>query len=246
MIKYDEIFDRHEKAVLMCSGGKDSIACLYLMEKWLHKIIVLWVNTGAAFPEVIKLMNDVRHSVPNFLEVKTDQPENIEAFGYPSEILPINYTVTGQLLSGRKPLKIQAYVDCCNRNIWAPSFDAALKTGATLIIRGQRNQEFLKGPLRSGVIADGIEYLYPIEEWTREEVFAYLKERQFKIPDHYALSATSLDCWNCTAYCYEHKDKLAYMEKHHPQWHDEYKDKLTDIRTAIGLEIKPLNYLLEK
>src|ERR1700676_2831257 len=140
MIDIEKTFERHEKAVPMFSGGKDSMASLYLMEKWLHKIVVLWVNTGAAFPEVIKLMDDVRKAVPNFLEVKTDQPHSIEMLGYPSEVLPVNYTVVGQILSGRKPIKIQSYVDCCNRNIWAPSFDAALKTGATLIIRGQRNQ----------------------------------------------------------------------------------------------------------
>lgn len=240
-----EALDRHEKAVLMCSGGKDSMACLYLCEKYLDKIVVLWVNTGAAFPETIKLMRDVQKAVPNFLEIKTDQPANVAHFGYPAEVVPANYTVVGQVISGRKTVKIQSYIDCCNRNIWAPSYDAALKTGAKLIIRGQRNQELLKGPLKSGEVRDGIEYLYPIETWTREDVLAYLTERKFRVPEQYELSATSLDCWSCTAYCYEHKDKLEYMKAKHPDWHDEYKDRLRDVRVAIAKEVRTLDRLLE-
>lgn len=242
----EKVMERHERAVLMCSGGKDSMATLYLMEKYLPKIIVLWVNTGAAFPEVIKLMHDVKNSVPNFLEIQTNQPENVEMHGYPSENVPVNYTAVGQILSGKKPIKIQSYVDCCNRNIWAPSFDAALKTGATLIIRGQRNSELLKGPLRSGMVENGIEYLYPIETWSREEVLAYLTERKFRVPEHYSLAATSLDCWSCTAYCYEHKDKLDYMKDKHPEWFEEYRSRLQRIRDAISIETKTLDRLLEE
>lgn len=237
--------DRHEKAVLFFSGGKDSMACLHLLQPYLDKIVVLWANTGAAFPELLSLMNDVRSRVPNFLEVKTDQEANVNHYGYPAEVVPANYTLVGQVISGRKPVKIQSYIDCCNRNIWAPSFDAALKTGAKLFIRGQRGDDVMSGPLKNGDVQNGIEYLYPLQTWSRDEVLAYLKERGFKAPEHYALAASSLDCWSCTAYCYEHKDKLAYMKKHHPEWHDEYKERLHDVRAAIHRETRTLEHLLE-
>lgn len=240
-----EALDRHEKAVLFFSGGKDSMACLHLIEKYLDKVIVLWANTGAAFPELLKLMDDVRRRVPNFLEVKSDQAANIAYYGYPAEVVPANYTVVGQMIAGRRPIKIQSYIDCCNRNIWNPSFDAALKTGAKLFIRGQRDNDPLKGPLKNGQVLDGIEYLFPVAHWGRDDVLAYLKERGFNAPDHYALDATSLDCWNCTAYCYEHKDKLAYMKQRHPDWHDEYKERLHDLRAAIHTETRSLDHLLK-
>lgn len=242
--KIAETFSRHKRAVLMASGGKDSMACIYLLEKYLPQIIVLWVNTGAGFPEIKKIMADVKAAVPNFIEVTTDQAKQVEQWGYPTETLPVNYTVTGQILSGKKPVKMQSYVACCNTNIWQPAMDAARRTEATLLIRGQRNDELLKGPFRTGDTADGFELLYPIQDWKREDVLKYLKERGFKIPPHYSLAATSLDCWSCTAYCYEHKDKLAYMKKNHPDWHDEYLERLHDIRGALARETGPLDNLL--
>jgi len=242
----ERVLSRHEKIILLCSGGKDSMASLFLVKKWWPKINVIWVNTGATFPEAIEMMEYVKNIVPKFQEIKTDQPGNIASYGYPSEIVPVHYTHDGQIIAGKKPLKIQSYIDCCNRNIWTPSFEVIKESGATLVIRGQRNEEVLKGPLKSGEIVDGIEYLYPIEDWSRQDVMDYLKEQNFKIPDHYKLSATSLDCWNCTAYCYEHKDKLHYMKEHHPIWHDEYKARLDTIRKTIFSSMETLNTLLEE
>lgn len=246
MMNVKEVLDRHDKAVLFFSGGKDSMACLHMLEPYLDKIIVLWANTGAAFPELLSLMNGIKNRVPHFLEVKSDQPANIAAMGYPAEVVPANYTVVGQVISGRKTVKIQSYIDCCNRNIWSPSFTAALNTGAKLFIRGQRADDVMSGPFKNGEVRDGIEYLYPLETWSRVDVLAYLKERGFKAPAHYALEATSLDCWSCTAYCYEHKDKLAYMKQHHPDWHDEYRERLFDVRRAIAQETRTLDRLLEE
>lgn len=239
-----KIMEKHEKIVLMFSGGKDSLACLLLLKEWWHKIHVVFVNTGAAFPEILSMMEEWKQKLPNFHEIKSNQPAYVSYFGYPSDILPINYTNIGQLINSAHSVKINSYIDCCAANLWKPGADAVHQLGATLIIRGQKNTDSKRTPIRSGETCDGIEYLFPLQDWTDQDVMAYLKEKNFPLPPHYALKASSLDCWNCTAYCGEHKDKLEYMKTNHPDLHDELKVRLIEIKRAIHDEIQPLNDLV--
>ena len=54
-----EYLDRHDKIALQFSGGKDSLAVLYLCKEWWNKITVVWLNTGSAFPETIAQMEGI-------------------------------------------------------------------------------------------------------------------------------------------------------------------------------------------
>ena len=51
-----KLFNRHKKAVLSFSGGKDSLACLHLCRPYRDKLTVAWVNTGAAFPHIVEFV----------------------------------------------------------------------------------------------------------------------------------------------------------------------------------------------
>ena len=118
-------FDRHEKVALMFSGGRDSLACLHLMKDYLDKTVLIWVNTGAAFPEIIEMMDVIRHSVPNFLEIQTDQPKAIKERGYPSDVVPVSFSAFGQACTTSKPIKIRSYMECCEENFWKPADETA-------------------------------------------------------------------------------------------------------------------------
>ena len=48
----ESLFDRHEKAVLAFSGGKDSLVCLDICRAYRDQLTVVWVNTGAMFPHM--------------------------------------------------------------------------------------------------------------------------------------------------------------------------------------------------
>lgn len=241
----ENTIQKHDKIVLMFSGGKDSLACLFLLKKYWDKINVMWVNTGAAFPEIIQLMDKIKEMVPHFTEVTSHQSSYIEAFGYPSDVVPINHTTVGELFTGKKKNKISIYLDCCAANISFPLRDAAALYGATLIIRGQKSCDGHKAPIVSNQVVGGIQYLFPIQDWSNEDVFAYLRMQDFPLPEFYSLKATSLDCWNCTAYCADHADKLQYMKKHHPKLAVKLLANLAMVKRVIAAELMPLNNLLE-
>ena len=144
----NEFLDRHEKIALMFSGGRDSIACLELYRAYLDKITVVWVNTGANFPEIEEYMDQL--NVPNFVEVRTNQPLSIELNGHPVDVLPVNYSSIGQAVTSHKNIKLRTYFDCCAENQWIPAHLKIEELGITCVIRGQRQAESHKNPIKSG------------------------------------------------------------------------------------------------
>jgi 3'-phosphoadenosine 5'-phosphosulfate sulfotransferase (PAPS reductase)/FAD synthetase len=225
--------------VLQFSGGKDSLACLELLRPEWDDITVLWVNTGAAFPETENLMRAL--NVPHFLEVKSDQPSQIMKYGWPVDIVPVTHTDFGRKVEDHQKQLMQPSQLCCSMNIWQPMMKASKDLGATTIIRGQRNAEARKSPIRSGHIEDGIEYLFPIEDWTSQQVRDFLSET---LPAHYAYVDTSLDCWDCTAYLNENVGKMHYMQDFHPEKYLIVNQRLKEIRHAVQSELDNLDAVI--
>ena len=79
---------------------------------------------------------------------------------------------------------------------------ACMVMGVDTIYRGQRADDVRRAPIKSGdVDAFGIRVMFPIHDWTREQVFSYVRERCPEwMPSYYDTEKTSRDCWNCTAY----------------------------------------------
>lgn len=231
-----DFFDRHEKVALMFSGGKDSIACLHLIKNYLDKTTVVWVNTGASFPEIEALMEETRQQVPHFLEIKTNQPESIKSKGYPVDVVPVNYTVLGQSVTSIKDFKVRSYFECCAENFWLPCDAEVRKLGITGVIRGQRQSEGHRAPIKSGYVENGIEYNFPIESWSDSEVIDYLKSKDVVIDERLSMSHSSLDCWNCTAYMAESKDRFNYIKKHHPAKYQSIVETVKKIDNVLTAE----------
>lgn len=235
---------QHGRPVLQFSGGKDSLACLELLRPWWPILTVAWCNTGDAFPETEALTRSVASKVGRFIEVRSDvtawQAEN----GWPCDILPVGNTP----LSGRcdeRP-RLCLATSCCAANVWAPMQRAMHEIKATLVVRGQKACDGRKGPLLSGAVVDGVEYWYPLEDWTDEQVFAYLREHAVEIPEHYELAKTSLDCRHCTAYLDEALGKLRWMRDRHPGVHTEVGRRVAIIADAARSELAAVDAAMKE
>ena len=215
---------------LAFSGGKDSLACWYLYKD--QNPIVFWANTGKAYPETVDLVNKIKSEAVEFIEVVSDQKGQIAAFGFPSDIVPVDNTKDGMLLTKQKPVMVQSYHNCCYQNISKPLMDAFKQRGITQLIRGQRIDESHKSTARHGSIVDGIMFIQPIETWSKEQVFAFLRT-QGELPEHYAIEHSSLDCYDCTAYLNHSADRVAYTKEKHPKLYEEYKISMEKLKSAV-------------
>jgi phosphoadenosine phosphosulfate reductase len=231
--------------VLQFSGGADSLATLYVKRPEWNDITVLWCNTGAAYPSTVTMMEKVRTIVPHFREVRSDKPAWEKLNGLAVDVVPERLTMIGAALQEVPPKQLfTSFIRCCAANIWAPLDIASRELGATVIIRGQRASDKLKAPIKSGhVDPSGIRYEFPIEDWSRDDVFKYcLGVCPELFPSYYLNNEdSSHDCWDCIAYLGENVNRIKNLTT--PERIFVF-NRLSMYQTALRAETAPLKELL--
>lgn len=214
---------------LAFSGGKDSMACLHL---WRDKLdCAIYVDTGFAYPETHMMVAYAAKMLP-LHRVKSDRQGQQAINGLPADVVPVEWTVTGQAMTGKKPVTIQSSLQCCYENLSRPLLDRAKALGVTHLVYGQRNEEPYKAPSRNGDVVEGMVRLHPIEDWTMQQVFDYLAT-QMTVPDHYRLTRSSLDCYDCPAYQRVSQDLIAWTKARYPEFYAAYAVKNNTVLAAI-------------
>ena|SRR4249920_277111 len=229
-----KIFYRHRKVALSLSGGKDSLACLYLLRPFWERLTVYWLNSGDAFPETHEMMARIRAMVPSFKELQGRQPEVIAKDGWPSDIVPYRYTTFSNAAHGPTPFKVQHRYECCVRSMMLPMYEQMMADGATCIIRGKRHDEDDKTGLMSGYVdLNGIELQFPIFDWTSAQVHEYLKAQGVELPMFYKYGGDhSVDCMHCTAYWEDGHGP--YLKAEHPVLFEEWNRRMKLITGAVN------------
>ena len=114
-----------------------------------------------------------------------------------------------------------------------------VQDGISLIVRGQKNADRLKSTVRSGETHDGIEYLFPIEDWDNRKVMSFLQSVDAQIPRFYEMLNSAPDCMTCSAYWEE--GAMAYLKRYHHSQYLENQKRLSIINTAVGEHIAAFN-----
>jgi 3'-phosphoadenosine 5'-phosphosulfate sulfotransferase (PAPS reductase)/FAD synthetase len=197
------------------SGGADSLATLFLKRPEWDDIMVMWCDSGSAYPETHELMDKVEKLVPHFYRVRSNKREWERRHGTAVDLVPERYTVLGHMIhhTPMTPL-YTSWLRCCAANMWEPMDAAVRALGLKVVIRGQREEEHRKTPVKSGhVDHNGIRYEFPIENWTRAQVFEYCRRECPELfPWYYDLGEdTSHDCWDCIAYLDHNVPRHAHL-----------------------------------
>ncbi len=185
-----------------------------------------WLNSGAAYSEMQDYMQMWKERLPNFIEIKSNQPQQIAEFGWPADVVPVNSTTAGKSITENDGPLIQPYLSCCAANIWFPLHNAMVEMGVERIIRGTRLEDKRKSQFRNGDIIDGIQLVHPIENWTTEQVYDYLDEMRADFPPGYNEGEqTGRDCWDCTAYLDENKARIENLPE----------ERKAEVKRRLGL-----------
>lgn len=236
---YAPIFARHKRIAFQLSGGKDSIASLHMLYPFWERMTVYWLDTGDTLPEVRDVVLALADELPHFERVASSAEAVIAQYGLPSDIVPANSTHMGIAANGGGVL-IQDRYACCLRARMLPMHQRMLDDGITLIVRGQKNADANKSPLRSGDVENGIEYLFPVQDWDDEDVLIYLRERDIAYPAVYDRGLrTAPDCMTCSGWWEE--GRAAYLKQWHPVKFYEYKARLNTISDAVAGHIAQFN-----
>jgi len=224
--------------VLQFSGGKDSLAVLYLSRPDLKDIDVHFGN-AAALPSVVEYVQRVCDRLG--ARLKIIRPEQaIEVFqaehGLPSDLLPVwNTKQTAWTGSG---VKLQSSASCCSAMLWGPMYRAVLNSGSRTVLRGAKACDEQRGVPPGFTDENGISYFSPIWNWSDEDVFSYLKREGAEIPEHYGEVDSSLDCWLCTGHTHSShaNDQFKYIRNHHPELWPSLQQRLARVKGAVKSE----------
>lgn len=224
--------DRHERIALSFSGGKDSLAVVYLLREHLDRVTVYHVDTGDLLPEQMEVVQHVRDFAPNFVTIQTDSYGWTQEHGLPTDLLPYGAHFLGYAM-GHCGLRLVTRYDCCYRNLMEPAFLRMKADDITLVIRGTKEIDTPRMATRSGQVLEGLEFWYPLQAWSHDDVFAYLREQGAPISRVYDHVTNSPECARCSAWWNE--GRAAYLKRFYPELGREYAERLR----AIAAEVLP-------
>src|SRR5574337_286866 len=224
-------------AAFQFSGGRDSTAALYALRDFWPQLRVYHLDTGDQFPETRAVVDKVSRDV-EIVRIEGNVAAVREAFGWPSDLVPSDNTTIGQMLSGRE-VRLQQRIDCCARSLMNPMHQRMIEDGMTLLIRGQRDDEFHRAPLRSGAVIEGFEVLYPIQSWSADDVMAFIRANDLPVAPYYEAGMTMApECMHCTAWWNEGRAK--YLRDNHPAEHAVLIERLGVIKREIDRQFATL------
>jgi 3'-phosphoadenosine 5'-phosphosulfate sulfotransferase (PAPS reductase)/FAD synthetase len=235
----------HKKAVLQFSGGKDSLALLYLARPYLDRIEVHYADTGAAFPHVSRFVHDVCSKLGANLKV-VRPPMAIESYqgeyGLPTDLLPVWQTTDTEWTHKERRDVLQSTVTCCANMLWFPLHRAAYESGATLVLRGAKECDDQRGKA-PGYTDKGVTFDAPLWAWSDRNVIDYLDNNGVELPEHYKTVNSSLDCWLCTGHTTapHAPGHLKYLKENYPVYLPAVIERAKRVRDAVNLETSKLN-----
>jgi 3'-phosphoadenosine 5'-phosphosulfate sulfotransferase (PAPS reductase)/FAD synthetase len=223
---------RHERVAVNFSGGKDSLAVCHLLREagLLDRVTIYHNSTGDLLPEVREVVESVKAFAPRFVHIQGDVLGWIAQHGLPSDLVPFHAHEVGQIAGQGAP--VASRYDCCYANLMRPLWERVKADGNTLIIRGTRKGDFPRLPVTSGQTAEGCEFLHPIEDWSADDVFAYLRKVGAPICRVYEEGPQSPECARCTAWMNVGTGR--YLKRHHPDLYADYKARLTALMGSLA------------
>ena len=224
--------DRHGRAALQFSGGKDSLALVYLLRPHWDRLTLYHVDTGDLLPEVREIVGMVEAMVPSFSRIDTNSAAWMERAGLPSDLVPTSSSWVGLEIGASKQPIVDRFT-CCVANLMAPLHQRMIADNVTLAIRGTKRADMARLPVESGDTSLGYELWLPLQEWSHDEVFDYLRHAGAPICRVYEHKVNAPECATCPAWWSE--GRAAYLATHHPDLFATYRAKLG----AVTAEIVP-------
>lgn len=221
----------HRRVAFSYSGGKDSTAVALMLRNWHDRVTVYHVDTGDLLPEISESVARVAKLFPNFVRIETHVADWHRQHGLPTDLLPHTQDPIGAAMGENDQATFVPRYLCCAHNLMNPLWYRIQHDKCTMLIRGTKRVDMARLPAWSGQVHDGVELFYPLEDWTNENVFAYLKSEGFPLPPLYRHMTNAPECARCSAWWGEHRAE--YLRANYPDLYRDYQARLAKVMTSL-------------
>lgn len=226
--------ERHDKAALLFSGGKDSIALAHLLKPYRERLTLLWVNTGMMFPHMAGFIwRFAQTHGYELVELHSDQAKRFSIHGLPSKIIPI-FNTRQAMETEEKPqprMFLANPISCCSELRAKPAIEWMQLNGIRVVIHGQRAQDVGRPQF-----SDQITEIAPLWDWSEADVYEYIRANSLELPEQYQAGyADSGECWNCTSEVSE--SRFRWMAKRYPELLVKFVPIFADVCGAVHKQL---------
>jgi 3'-phosphoadenosine 5'-phosphosulfate sulfotransferase (PAPS reductase)/FAD synthetase len=223
--------EKAERPIFFCSFGKDSSVVLDMIRPYLHKTMVVFVDCGGVYPDVVEWADAQGAKMPNYLRIHAagDIWEYIKEHGWSVDIEPEDLGELSDLLMQDDIVytsKVQLWSKCTRDRFWIPSYAFAQMYHPDLYISGERREDrpFADDwELRTHAAPAAFR---PLLEWTDQQVWDYIDWHDIKLPKTFqSRQADRRDCY----VCFGHRlspDRVEYLRTAYPDLYDKIFNQL--------------------
>ena len=206
-----QVISLHERIVVWCSGGKDSLTLLHLLQPWAQRVCVLFNDVDGEWPGVRANLEQCLQQW-GFPEARVIQPfityeDYVARYGYPMEIVPSMMdggNIESPFYMGGH--KVSSWVHCTVQRFVLPLLAASVELKAEAVVTGSRASDApafaMMGAILDARATSGFIRYNPLIQWTAAEVYAYIDTHSIPLPPHYDWKREATydvpDCMGCT------------------------------------------------
>lgn len=220
----------HRRPVVGCSFGKDSMVVLHLVRQFVPDVEVVFINTGAEFPDTVRFARRIEREWGLNLKVALPQTnfwKIVEQYGFPLRTRGAGST-HAQGKKGNPELRRQARAAdaCCEHLKKKPMKKMIAAEGYDVQFDGITAHENELRRLIKFVYGDchyvkswGLTKCHPIMDFTLADVWDY--HRLYDLPHNPVYDKETpgyevrTGCWSCTIPL--RYGKLRFLREHYPR-----------------------------
>lgn len=195
--------EKAKKPIFFCSWGKDSSAVLNMIKPWLDKTMVVFVDCGGVYPDIVEWADREGSKLPKYFHIQPtgDIWQDMREKGWNTDIEIADIGRHADMLH-RSPVshshKVRLWTQCTMERFWIPGFVFTQMYQPDLFISGEKKSDrpyATDWDTRAHGVSKAIR---PIFNWTDDDVWKYLDENKIELTKTYqGRQSDRRDCYLC-------------------------------------------------
>ncbi len=214
--------DEAKRPIFFCSFGKDSSTVLHGLKPWLDKTMVVFVDCGGTFPDIVEWAKTEGAKLPKFFIVNA--PGDIW-----NEIHTKGWSVDFELadlgryagLMMREPVaahhKVRPWTECTYERFWLPSYIYSQMYQPDVFISGEKKLDRPYAQDWEARNHGAARAIRPLFDWSDQEVWEYIDANGIQLAKTFqGRQEDRRDCYLCFGHSLT-VGRIKYLKEEYPE-----------------------------